>query len=56
MKPEKKGQLAGGVMGLLLGGIAAYLLWGFRPPGGILILAGSGVGGAVGYGLAGGRL
>jgi len=51
MRQEKKGQLIGGIIGALAGGLAAYLIWGFSSPGGILILAGFGVGGLIGYSL-----
>ncbi len=49
MKPEKKGQLVGGAIGLVIGAITAYAIWGFNPPGGILILAGFGIGGLIGW-------
>ena len=51
MKPEKKGQLIGGTIGLLIGSVIAYMLWGFSPPGGILILAGFAIGGLIGFNL-----
>ena len=51
MKPEKKGQLIGGAVGTLIGGVIAYLLWGFSPPGGILILTGFAIGGLIGFNL-----
>jgi hypothetical protein len=49
MKPEKKGQIIGGVIGLIIGSLMAYLIWGFSPPGGILILFGAAIGGFIGY-------
>jgi hypothetical protein len=55
MKPEKKGQLIGGVIGLLFGCIIAYFLWGFSSPGGIVILTGFAIGGLIGYNLGSGR-
>ena len=54
MKPEKKGQLIGGAVGMLIGGVIAYFLWGFSPPGGILILAGFAIGGLIGFNLGSG--
>jgi hypothetical protein len=49
MIPEKKGQVIGGIIGLLIGCACAYFIWGFSSPGGIVILAGSGIGGLIGY-------
>lgn len=51
MKKEIKGQLIGGIIGVLFGGLAAYLIWGFSSPGGILILLGFAIGGLIGYSL-----
>ena len=51
MKPQKKGQLVGGTVGLILGGVLAYIIWGFESPGGILILAGFAFGGLAGWGI-----
>ena len=52
MKPEKKGQIIDGSIGLRIGCTSAYLLWGFSSPGGIVILAGFGISGIVGYSIA----
>ena len=52
MKPEKKGQLVGGLIGLLIGTAAAYAIWGIKPPGGILILLGFAIGGMIGWNIA----
>lgn len=49
MKPEKKGQVIGGAIGLVIGAVIAYMIWGFNSPGGILILFGFGVGGVIGW-------
>ena len=48
MKPEKRNQLIGGIIGLVIGTAAAYLIWGFHAPGGILILFAFATGGFVG--------
>jgi hypothetical protein len=52
VRPEKKGQFFGGVIGMIVGGVLAYILWDFSPPGGILILAGFALGGLIGFNLA----
>ena len=49
MKAEDKGQLFGGFIGLIIGSIIVYLLWGFSSPGGIVMLFGFGIGGIIGY-------
>ena len=49
MKPEKKGQVVGGSIGLFIGAVAAYMIWDFNSPGGILILFGVGIGGMIGW-------
>jgi hypothetical protein len=51
MKPKKKGHIIGGAIGLLIGTMAAYMIWGFNSPGGILILFCFGVGGIIGWNL-----
>ncbi|MFC2083682.1 LapA family protein [Bacteroidota bacterium] len=55
MKPEKKGHIIGGSIGLVVGGLAAYLIWGFESPGGILILFGFAIGGFIGWNLGKGK-
>lgn len=52
MKPEKKGQIIGSIIGLLIGCTIAYSVWGFSSPGGIVILAGVGIGGIFGHSIA----
>ena len=49
MRPEKKGQLIGGAIGMLIGAVMAYVFWGFKSPGGIVILVGFSFGGLAGW-------
>ena len=49
MTTKKKGQFIGGTLGLLVGSIIAYLIWGFSPPGGIIILFCFAIGGLIGW-------
>jgi len=49
MKPEKKGQFIGGIIGLVLGSLIAYIIWGFSSPGGIIILLFFSIGSMIGW-------
>ncbi|MBN1363214.1 MAG: hypothetical protein JW976_00265 [Syntrophaceae bacterium] len=49
MKLQNSGLLIGQVFGLLIGSVAAYLIWGWNAPGGILILFGFAIGGLIGW-------
>ena len=53
MRPEKKGQVIGGAIGLVIGAVIAYMIWGFNSPGGILIIFGFAIGGMIGWQHAG---
>lgn len=54
MNSAKKGQLVGGLIGMAIGAVVAYMLWDFKSPGGLLILIGYCIGGLTGYSLGGG--
>jgi hypothetical protein len=51
MRPAKKGQLIGGLIGMILGCLVAYMIWGIASPGGIVILFAFAIGGLIGYNL-----
>lgn len=55
MTRQNRGLLIGQVLGFLIGSVAAYVIWGWNAPGGILMLLGFAIGGLIGYFLGKGR-